>query len=215
MPAQRLRTLIRTATALAVAGPVAVIGGLTMGGSGVMVLVLAGAMAAVSGAGFARSSSAGCSARHTADVATVSGASATGAVLLLVGLATIGGAPLVMIGLLGGAVAGTGGWLVRSRRQSVRRTATLQVRSTADTDPPVLVPVGELSTEALGREWLRTAGALAAPLEPASRQHVVRRRQDTLDELERRDPAGFSIWLATGAPAQSDPADHIHGDAAA
>ena len=78
---------------------------------------------------------------------------------------------------------------------------------------PVLTPVAELSTDALGREWLRTAGALGAELEPGTRQHVVRRRQDTLDELERRDPAGFARWLADGARVDSDPASWVRGDA--
>ncbi|MCW2584156.1 MAG: conserved rane protein of unknown function [Klenkia sp.] len=79
--------------------------------------------------------------------------------------------------------------------------------------PPLLTPVTDLSTDALGREWLRTAGALGAELEPGTRQHVVRRRQDTLDELERRDPAGFARWLADGARVDSDPASWVRGDA--
>ena len=43
------------------------------------------------------------------------------------------------------------------------------------------------------------------------REAVVLRRQEAMDELERRDAAGFARWLAA-APG-SDPADYIGGRA--
>jgi hypothetical protein len=73
-------------------------------------------------------------------------------------------------------------------------------------------PVSLLSTSALGTEWLRTKAALGSPLEQAARQAVIRHRQETLDELERRDPAGFARWLGAGAAADSDPATFVRGD---
>jgi hypothetical protein len=72
------------------------------------------------------------------------------------------------------------------------------------------LPVGALPTEVLGREWLRTTAALAGRLEPTARQTIVRRREETLDELERRDPGGFARWLAAGPG--SDPAQFVRGD---
>jgi hypothetical protein len=48
---------------------------------------------------------------------------------------------------------------------------------------------------------------LAGRLDPAARQALVGRRQETLDELERRDPSGFGRWLAAGPAA--DPADYV------
>jgi hypothetical protein len=78
----------------------------------------------------------------------------------------------------------------------------------------LLPPVAQLSTRALGREWLRTTAALASRLEPVVRASIVRRREDALDELERRDPAGFARWLAAGPVPGSDPADWLHSDSA-
>jgi hypothetical protein len=75
-------------------------------------------------------------------------------------------------------------------------------------------PVALLSTCVLVSEWSRTTAALASRLEPAARQLVVRRRHEVLDELERRDPAGFARWLAAGAAEQSDPATFVRGDRA-
>jgi hypothetical protein len=75
-------------------------------------------------------------------------------------------------------------------------------------------PVTDLPTAALGREWLRTTAALAGRLEPAARESIVRRRQEALDELERRDADGFARWLAAGPAPGSDPADFVHGDPA-
>ena len=72
------------------------------------------------------------------------------------------------------------------------------------------LPVSALPTEVLGREWLRTTAALSGRLDPAARQTIVRRREETLDELERRDPGGFARWLAAGPG--SDPAQFVRGD---
>jgi hypothetical protein len=48
-------------------------------------------------------------------------------------------------------------------------------------------------------------------LSPVARQTLVARREETLDELERRDPDGFARWLAAGPAAGSDPADFVRG----
>ena len=76
-------------------------------------------------------------------------------------------------------------------------------------------PVRDLSMEELGREWQRTAAALAATTDPAARELLVRRRQEALDELERRDPAGVARWLSGGATVDDDPAPHLRGDQSA
>jgi hypothetical protein len=73
-------------------------------------------------------------------------------------------------------------------------------------------PVALLSTSVLGTEWLRTTAVLASRLEPVRRQAIIWRRQETLDELERRDPAGFARWLAAGAATDNDPATFVRGD---
>jgi hypothetical protein len=55
-------------------------------------------------------------------------------------------------------------------------------------------PVALLPTSVLGGEWLRSTAALPR-LQPADRPAAVRRRQEVLDELERRDPvASHAGW---------------------
>ena len=41
---------------------------------------------------------------------------------------------------------------------------------------------------------------------------LVLLRQCVLDELERRNPAGFGRWLSTGARAASDPSRYVGRD---
>jgi hypothetical protein len=76
---------------------------------------------------------------------------------------------------------------------------------------PLLPPVTGLSTRALGEDWLRTTAALAGQLAPSVRQALVTRREEALDELERRDPDGFGRWLAAGPVRGIDPADFVRG----
>jgi hypothetical protein len=80
--------------------------------------------------------------------------------------------------------------------------------------PLTTAPLTGLPIEALGREWTTTTAALAGPLDPRSRSAIVRRREAVLDELERRDPAGFARWLAAGPLSSSDPARYLRAGAA-
>ena len=115
------------------------------------------------------------------------------------------------------AVTAVAGWAVVSVGLAVVGGASLGVLAVSSwhrwrsDDAPVLPPVSALSTDLLGREWLRTSSALGGPLAPATREAVATRRQDTLDELERRDPAGFARWLADDSPVSRNPAEFVHG----
>jgi hypothetical protein len=134
--------------------------------------------------------------------------------LLLVGAAI---ATLVTVLLL---AVGTAGWYVRrSRVRSVLRQSEFRPRAGGvpaaepgqwagwlDTSP---APVGLLSPAVLGMEWRRTKAALATRLSPTARQRVVQRRADVLDEIERRDPAGFERWLSAGAAHDVDPMEFL------
>lgn len=73
----------------------------------------------------------------------------------------------------------------------------------------VLPPVRGLSSRSLGEEWLRTTALLDASPEPITREAVAARRGSVLDELERRDPAGFARWLAHGTERGSNPAEFL------
>ena len=68
-------------------------------------------------------------------------------------------------------------------------------------------PVRPLSPSVLALEWRRTTAALATRLTSAAQQAVVQRRAEVLDEIERRNPAGFERWLSAGSAPDGDPDD--------
>jgi hypothetical protein len=134
---------------------------------------------------------------------------AGGAVAALVsGLAVVIGGPLYVLktrraGRDGAQVRGAAPLTGAGNRAPVRAASWVSL-----IEPPVSL----LGTSELGNEWLRTTSALASPVEPATREQIIKRRQEALDELERRDPAGFARWLAAGAARDSDPASFVRHD---
>lgn len=147
----------------------------------------------------------------------MAGGATGGAVLTVTGLVVLTGGPTaaVITGVVAAAAVGVA--LVRSSK--VRRGRPARARGAVVALP--LRPVGSLPVEALGREWVLSTSVLASVTDVGTRQSIVRRRQELLDELERRDPAGFGRWLAEGRPG-SDPAPFLQapsaderGDAAA
>ena len=78
---------------------------------------------------------------------------------------------------------------------------------------PSAVPIpGNLSTPQLCLAWQRTYFVLLDLPADAPRGDVVALRERLLDEIERRDPDGFTRWLDTGARAGSDPGRFLTGD---
>ena len=142
--------------------------------------------------------------------------------MLVAGLVVLAGGPAAA--LVSGLTAAAGGavWLRRVRRArpagrdgcdrapggGEASAAPSPLAGWLDRPP---APVSLLPISGLGGEWSRTTAALASRLEPAARQAVIRRREEVLDELERRDPAGFGRWLAAGAAEDSDPATFVRG----
>lgn len=213
-------------------GFLAVVGGLALRGPGLIAVGLAGVLAGLTAAGVARETP-GSDVRTTLETAVLAAGGAATAVLTVAGLSALAGgaAAALVVGL---AVTG---WFVHrlARRRGTagdRRRAEAPVAWQPGVDvlllpvppdaepfpnraegvpgaPRLLPPVAELGTPALGAEWLRTTAVLAGPLEPAERQSIVARRQDALDELERRDPVGFSRWMAGGPAPGSDPAEFV------
>jgi hypothetical protein len=218
------------------AGALAVVGGLGLQAPGLVAVGVAGVLAAGTAAGIVRDLP-----RHdrrsVAEPAVQAGAWTVGLLLLLAGVATLAGGFVALLVLVGGIAA----WLGVRAMRSVAGPAGTTVAPRAHRWPTAVaevlllpVPASEagsapgdpmssvigLPTPALGREWLRSTSALSGRLAPAERQELVRRRQETLDELERRDPAGFARWLAEGPVPGSDPAAYVqgravHGDPAA
>jgi hypothetical protein len=147
-------------------------------------------------------------------------ASTVGVIMLIAGLVVLGGGA-VAARVSGLVVVVGAGWLLRAwRARRAGADALDPARGRGDSGPARMLPglwrdrsefpVSLLPTSALGSEWLRTTATLACRLEQAARQAIIRRRQEILDELEGRDPAGFARWLAAGAA--SDPATFVRGN---
>jgi hypothetical protein len=187
---------------LALAGAVAAVGGISLAGSGLIAVVLAAVVSGCLAAGIARDTPS--RGRRPAEVAWRAAVTTVAALLVLNGLVVVAGSTITS-GLVGAAVlAVVARWAVRAARDE-RRSATVAAAV------PLDVPddVRSLSVPELGREWVRTSAVLREVRDTAVRQGLVRRRQEALDELERRDPAGFARWLASGATVDDDPTLYV------
>lgn len=199
--------------ALLSSGALAVIGGLELGGPGLIGVGLAAALAGCTAAGIARE--APDRSRGSALEAAVWAAGWTaGIVLVVAGVSTVAGGAVAAVVVLTVLTIVAVRW---GRRQRARtglagsRGQAAEVVRLPVAPPHVgdsrMLPVAALSTRALGEEWLRTTAALGGRLSPAARASLVGRREEALDELERRDADGFARWLLAG-PA-CDPADFV------
>ncbi len=215
---------------LTAAGLVAVVGGLALRGPGLVAVAVAGALAACLGWGTAREGTAP-NRRSSTETAVLAAAWTVGVLLVLSGASVLAG------GVAAAALAGVaafvaiGVWVARTPKDGPTNAApaprptsfgnvaapvtgmhpAAPRRHPAATGPADLPPVTALSTEELGREWLESTTALAGRMAPAARTAIVRRRQETLDELERRDPDGFLRWLTTGPVLDRDPTPFVRG----
>jgi hypothetical protein len=206
--------------ALLSGGALGVIGGLALGGPGLVGVGLAAALAGCTAAGIARE--APDRPRGSALEAAVWAAGWTaGAVLVVAGVSTVAGGAVATAFVLAALSIGALRW---GRRQRPRSAASGGRGGSAEVlrlpvGPAQAAPAGDhrmrpvtaLTTRALGEEWLRTTAALAGRLSPVARASLVGRREEALDELERRDPDGFARWLAAGPTGQSNPADFVRG----
>jgi hypothetical protein len=201
--------LARSALALLVlsGGALAAVGGVSLGGSGLVAVALAAVVAGCLGGGIAREGGSARSRQAAVDATWRTAVGTVAVLLVLSGCAVLaGGAVTVLLAGLGlGAVLLR--WVLRSHTGQRHRAAVVPLSGAG--------PVRALTVEQLGQEWLRTSVALTQTRAPAARQALVDRRQEALDELERRDPAGFARWLAEGPTVDSDPARYVSGDSAA
>src|SRR3954463_2203733 len=192
-----------------VAGPLLVAGGIALRGPGLVAVVLAGVLAACTAAGIARESPR--QRTSTVEAATQGAGWTVGVLLAIAGVAALAGAVVAVLVVMTSPLVGGGVLGARSRRAIPPPSPTRSSGAVRPVPAPTLLPVAALSTAALGQEWLRTTRALAGRLTAGERQSIVRRREETLDELERRDPSGFARWLAAGAVPGSDPAGYVRG----
>ena len=70
-------------------------------------------------------------------------------------------------------------------------------------------PLQSMDNSMLCLAWRTSFVALQRPLDEPSRMRIVERRQQVLDEIERRNPDGFSAWMVSGARAGGDPSRYI------
>jgi hypothetical protein len=205
-------------------GALAVVGALAVRGPGLVGIGLGAALAACTAAGIVREAPA--TTRGSALEAAVRAAGAvTGALLIVAGLATVAGGVVAALAVAAVFVVVVVRVLGKPRPSSSsgaartgRRTPVAEVLGLPPSRPAArhasavgLPPVTRLTTRAIGDEWLRTTAALSSRLSGPARAALVLRREEVLDELERRDPDGFALWLAAGPARGSDPADFVRG----
>ena len=109
--------------------------------------------------------------------------------------------------------------LVRARRKAKGDGRVVRPESTAPrdsasspSDGPAAGPAPELSSlgdEALCLAWRRSFRLLETARTAAERLSVVEKRQQYLDELNRRSPEGLAAWLASGARASGNPLPYV------
>lgn len=75
--------------------------------------------------------------------------------------------------------------------------------------PWIEQPLSSMNDATLCFAWRTSFVALQQPVPLAIRMSVVDRRQEFLDEFERRNARGFEAWLASGARAAGDPTKYI------
>ena len=217
MSIRRLVLRVLIGGALLSAGVLAVVGGLAIGGPGLVGVGLAAALAGCTAAGIAREAPG--RRRGTVLEAAVWAACCTAGVVLVVsGVNTVAGGVAAAVVVMAALAVVAVRWASIQRRQktaAAERGGVLRLpvgpSPTLPAGDRAMRPVAALSTRALGDEWLRTTASLAGRLSPAARAALVRRREETLDELELRDPEGFAKWLAAGPASGSDPADYVRG----
>ncbi|WP_134001039.1 hypothetical protein [Kribbella sp. VKM Ac-2566] len=143
--------------------------------------------------------------------------------------AAIGVRTVTLLLLMVGVSPPVIGWLRSGRadrpaRERPRRTIRLPKASNrqlnavrAEDDPAAGLPmpkylvavvrsVGELSDEELCLAWRRSFTQLQRAMGPDRRQAMVDVRRAYLDELERRHPDSFAVWLASNPRAAGNPA---------
>ena len=145
--------------------------------------------------------------------AAVLGGSAASA---FVGLAVVLGAGVLLLTaflvVTSPAIIQTyGRWLARTSGDGVRHLDVIARAIScagAATYAPVLGPPPP-SDQQLRQEWQSSYLALQEELTVCQAMAIVEERALQLEEFERRNPAGFMMWLASGASAAGIPSTYL------
>jgi hypothetical protein len=195
---------------LACAAVLAVVGGIALRGPGLVAVCVSGALAGCVAAGVAREAPEPAR-RSVLEAAGQAAAVTIGALLVVSGTAVLAGGALALLLVGVGAAAWAALRWARDRREAAARPAPPSGLGPVPGGWQSAPVVADASTAALGAEWRRTGAELERPLAPAARQALVARREQVLDELERRDPAGFARWLAAEPLGSVDPTGFVRG----
>jgi len=82
-------------------------------------------------------------------------------------------------------------------------------RRSYEADECPATTVRSMSDQELCRAFRRSFVLLGRADEPSEQLRLVVLREVYLDEMARRDPAGFAVWLASGARAASAPEKYL------
>jgi hypothetical protein len=129
--------------------------------------------------------------------------------LVIAGMAAAFGGGLTTAALLLLVVSGL--WAGNRYRPRARATPVADPHDVlaAVTLPASSTPAADLGTADLCAAWRRSYYQLVLATDEPARRLVVQRRQELLDELERRDGRGFRRWLDSGARAGGDPGPYL------
>lgn len=104
-------------------------------------------------------------------------------------------------------------WLRRRRtpQASARTSAQAPAAATASTTAPMPMPVPltALTNGELARRWQSSYVDLAKVRDGAGLERLCVERRRQLDEIERRDPAGFGRWIRSGYWVRGDSAPFL------
>ena len=223
MSVRRPLSLVLLGGASLGAGALAVVGAFAVHGPVLVGVGLAATLAGCTAAGITREAPAH-SRGSAVEAAVWASAWTAGVILVVAGVSTVAGGVVATLVVVAAVLAVVALRWARGNRATSATTSDRGRHASGDvlrlpvgpqSPSPAgdsrLLPVETLTTRALGDEWIRTTAALAGRLTPDARTALVRRREEALDELERRDPDGFNRWLAAGPVRGSDPADFVRG----
>lgn len=217
MPVRPLLARCGLALLVLLGGALVAVGGVSLGGGGLIAVALVAVVAASVAAGISREGDHPDPRQAVVETVWRTAVTTVATLLLLSGAVVLVGAALtalVLVSVLGALLLR---WALRAARADRQATATPTPlhRPDGDRRRGSAPAVGLMSVPELGQEWVHSSAALARTRDASTRQELVRRRSEALDELERRDPVGFARWLEDGATVDSDPAEYVSGDPAA
>ncbi len=141
----------------------------------------------------------------------VFGLAGSAALMALLGLGSVFGALAVVAGVLLLVLAP---WcLSLVARLLTGRMGSDKSEVPREKQPAAKVPAQDLDDATLLRAWRASSQALSWIGSQKEWLSLAKRRQEYLNELEKRDPRGFAAWLATNPEMDGDPTSFFHKSA--